>query len=100
MVWEILLLRYPIPLSVFYTFFFLTNVVGLNAWMAGAVFLIGSIWDAVTDPLVGYLSDITRSRFGRRRVYFLFTAVPYAIFFFLIWMVPTTWSQTGISSML
>lgn len=68
--------------------FFLTNVVGLPASLAGLVFLLGSIWDGVTDPIAGYLSDITRSRFGRRRVYFLITALPFAIFFFLIWQVP------------
>lgn len=76
--------------------FYLTNVMGMTAWLAGLVFLIGSIWDAITDPWVGYLSDITRSRFGRRRVYFLFSAVPFAIFFFLIWFVPAGWSELGM----
>lgn len=73
--------------------FYLTNVMGMQAWLAGLVYFTGAVWDAVTDPLVGYLSDITRSKFGRRRLYFIVTAVPYAVLFFLIWIVPGGWSQ-------
>ncbi|MFP4152080.1 MAG: MFS transporter [Alkalispirochaeta sp.] len=51
----------------FYLLFYLTDVVGLPAGLAGAALMIGKIWDAVTDPVVGYLSDRTDSRFGRRR---------------------------------
>ncbi|MCK9549113.1 MAG: MFS transporter, partial [Sphaerochaeta sp.] len=51
--------------------FYLTEVVGLSPALAGLVFGIGKVWDAVSDPLMGYLSDRTRSRYGRRRVYFL-----------------------------
>lgn len=76
--------------------YFLTNVMGLAPALAGLVFLVGSIWDAVSDPIVGYISDITRSKFGRRRVYFLFTAVPFSLAFFLIWTVPAGWSQWGM----
>ncbi|HBY77962.1 MAG TPA: MFS transporter, partial [Cyanobacteria bacterium UBA11148] len=41
---------------------FLTNVAGLNPGLAGRVLLIGKIWDAINDPIVGVLSDRTRSR--------------------------------------
>lgn len=51
----------------FYFLFYLTDVVGLAAGLAGTALMIGKIWDAVTDPVVGYLSDRTTSRFGRRR---------------------------------
>ena len=51
----------------FYFLFYLTDVVGLAAGLAGTALMVGKIWDAVTDPVVGYLSDRTRSRFGRRR---------------------------------
>ena len=69
-----------------YFFFFLTESVGLSPLMAGAVFAVGRLFDAVTDPLMGYLSDITRSRFGRRRIYFLVAIVPVWISFFLLWL--------------
>ena len=51
----------------FYFLFYLTDVVGLAAGLAGTALMIGKVWDAITDPVVGYLSDRTRSRFGRRR---------------------------------
>jgi GPH family glycoside/pentoside/hexuronide:cation symporter len=55
---------------------YLTDVVGLAAVWAGAAWMIGKFWDAVTDPVMGYVSDRTRSRWGRRRPYLLFGAVP------------------------
>ena len=60
----------------FYSLIYLTDTVGLAASLAGIAILIGKIWDAVTDPTVGYLSDRTRSRWGRRRPYLLFGALP------------------------
>lgn len=53
----------------FYILYYLTDVVHLSAALAGTVLMIGKIWDAITDPLTGYLSDRTRSRWGRRRPY-------------------------------
>ncbi|MDD3243710.1 MAG: MFS transporter [Eubacteriales bacterium] len=53
---------------------FLALVVGLPAAWAGAVMLIARIWDAVTDPLMGILSDATSSRMGKRRIYILIAA--------------------------
>ena len=60
----------------FYSLIYLTDTVGLAASLAGAAILIGKFWDAVTDPMMGYLSDRTRSRWGRRRPYLLFGALP------------------------
>lgn len=74
-------------LSVFLLIFF-TNVAGLNPGMAGSILLIGKIWDAINDPIVGMLSDRTRSRWGRRHPWMLFGAIPFGIFFFLQWLVP------------
>jgi len=51
----------------FYFLFYLTDTIGLAAGLAGTALMIGKIWDAITDPLVGYLSDRTRSSWGRRR---------------------------------
>ncbi len=64
---------------------FLTDVAGLSPALAGIVFLIGKIWDAVSDPLMGFLSDRTKSRFGRRRIYFLIGIIPIFFSFFLLW---------------
>ena len=50
---------------------FLTDVIKLNAVLAGVVVLISEIWDAISDPLMGLLSDNTRTKMGRRRPYVL-----------------------------
>ncbi len=76
----------------FYLLFFLTDVVGLAAGLAGTALMIGKIWDAVTDPAVGYLSDRTRSRMGRRRPYLLYGSI--LLFISMIVM----FTDPGISS--
>jgi oligogalacturonide transporter len=76
--------------------FFLTDYVGLTPALAGLVFAIGKVIDAVTDPLMGFLSDRTRSRFGRRRVYFLVGIVPIAVSFTLLWVPVQGWSQPAL----
>ncbi len=60
----------------FWSLFYLTDIAGIPAAAAGFTILIGKIWDAVTDPLMGFVSDRTRTRFGRRRPYFLFGSAP------------------------
>jgi len=73
--------------------FFLTEVVGLRPALAGLMFGAGKIWDGISDPLMGYISDRTKSRHGRRRVYFLWGIVPIAITFALLWIPIRTGSQ-------
>ena len=71
----------------FFYSIFLTDVVGINPIWAANVFLFGKIWDAVTDPAMGMISDNTRSRFGRRRPYFLIGA-PLVLFAFVAMWYP------------
>jgi glycoside/pentoside/hexuronide:cation symporter, GPH family len=74
--------------------FFLVNVVGLDPAAAGIALGIGRIWDALNDIFIGALSDRTRSRWGRRRPYLLFGAIPFGLAFILMWLVPPTNEQT------
>jgi GPH family glycoside/pentoside/hexuronide:cation symporter len=67
---------------------FLLDVAGLRPAVAGSIFLIVKIWDAVNDPIMGALTDRTRTRWGRRRPWLLFAAIPFGVFFFLQWIVP------------
>ncbi|HQO66153.1 MAG TPA: MFS transporter, partial [Spirochaetales bacterium] len=60
----------------FWSMFYLTDGVGIPAAMAGLAVMIGKIWDAVTDPMMGYISDRTDSKLGRRRPYIIFGALP------------------------
>jgi len=71
-----------------YFLFFLTGVVGVRAGVASIAILIGKTWDYINDPLFGYISDHTRTRWGRRRPYLLFGPIPYAIIFALMWWKP------------
>jgi GPH family glycoside/pentoside/hexuronide:cation symporter len=71
-----------------YFLFFLTGVVGVRAGVASIAILIGKTWDYINDPLFGYISDHTRTRWGRRRPFLLFGPIPYAIIFALMWWRP------------
>ena len=75
---------------------FLTDVVGLPARLAAAAIFIGRSWDYINDPLVGYISDRTRSRWGRRRPFLLFCVLPFALSFVLLWVHPPWESQLGL----
>ncbi len=68
-------------------------VLGVNPVVLGLVLAIPRFWDAITDPIVGTISDNTHSRFGRRRPLIILGAVLQAIAFGFIWMVPSGLSQ-------
>ena len=73
---------------IFFFAFFLTDVALLPSRLAAVVLLVGGIWDAVNDPLIGVLADRVRTRWGRRRPFFLFNALPLAATFTMMWWVP------------
>ncbi|MBI5956146.1 MAG: MFS transporter [Chloroflexi bacterium] len=86
-----------------YLIFFYTDVVHLDPGLVGLAFAISyGVWNAINDPLVGYLSDRTRTRWGRRIPYVLFGVPLVFLFFVLVWSPPlggqplTTPSHLGI----
>jgi len=72
----------------FYLLYFMVTVAELDPKLAGLVFIIAKFWDALTDYLMGVISDKTSSKFGKRRVYMLFGAIPYGLIFILLWITP------------
>jgi len=72
---------------------FLTDTVGLPpALVAGAIFM-GRTWDWLNDPILGYLSDHIQTRWGRRRPFLLFGAIPFGLIFMALWWIPPIQSQ-------
>jgi GPH family glycoside/pentoside/hexuronide:cation symporter len=78
----------------FYIFYYVDKL-GLAVAMAAIINFVYAIWDAVNDPLVGYLSDNTRSRWGRRRPWLL-SALPFYVgILVLVYAVPEPFKQGG-----
>jgi glycoside/pentoside/hexuronide:cation symporter, GPH family len=78
----------------FYYLYFLTDISLLAASLAGASLMLVRIVDAFTDPLIGYLSDRTHSRWGRRRPYLLFGSFGVGVGFFLLFTWVPIHNQT------
>jgi len=81
----------------FWTLNYLTDTVGLSAAAAGGAVMVGKLWDAVTDPMMGFISDRTRTRWGRRRPYLLFGAVPLALTMWFFFTNPHIGSQAWLT---
>ncbi|HEX7411158.1 MAG TPA: MFS transporter [Bacteroidales bacterium] len=72
-----------------YLLFFYTDIFGLPAAAVGTMFLITRIWDTLFDPVVGVLSDRTRSKWGKFRPYLLWFALPFGIMGTLMFVSPS-----------
>lgn len=68
--------------------FYYNQVVGLDASLVGTALLLALFADAIYDPIVGQLSDITRSRIGKRHPWIYGSALPIAISWLLLWHPP------------
>lgn len=85
--------------QIFYAIF-LTDVVGLRPGLASLAVVIGTLWDAINDPLVGRLSDRLHTRWGRRRPFLLFFAIPYGLCFALLWWAPPIQNQILLTAVI
>jgi GPH family glycoside/pentoside/hexuronide:cation symporter len=91
------LAAYAVPVTglalfVFYVqsffLYFATDILLLPPAIIAAIFGVGRIWDAISDPLAGYWSDRTHTRIGRRRPWMFLALVPLAATFLMIWSPP------------
>ena len=78
----------------YFLLFYLTSVCGLSGTQAGTALLVGLLIDSIGDPVIGLLSDNTQSKTGRRYPYLLYSTVPVALMFGLLFSIPT-W-MTGV----
>jgi len=72
-----------------YLVFFSTVILGIPGYLVGLAVGFSVFWDAITDPLMGYVSDITQSkRFGRRHLYLIIGSLGVSLTIFLMWIIP------------
>ncbi len=81
--------------SIFYAIY-LTDVVKLEPRLASFGALVGIFWDAVNDPIIGILSDHLHTRWGRRRPFLLWFAIPFGLSFVSLWSAPNWENQTAL----
>ncbi|MBN1376120.1 MAG: MFS transporter [Dehalococcoidia bacterium] len=76
---------------------YLTDTVGLAAGLAGIALMVGRIWDAFYDPIIGFISDRTKTRMGRRRPFMLGGSIPLFIAMIVMFTNPALVMGSGIS---
>jgi glycoside/pentoside/hexuronide:cation symporter, GPH family len=81
-------------ISAYFTIYMM-DVIGLSPALVAIILFVGRSWDYVNDPIIGHLSDRTRTRWGRRRPFLLFGAIPFGLSFILLWLSPN-FSETGL----
>ncbi|KAJ3444694.1 inner membrane symporter yicj-related [Anaeramoeba flamelloides] len=79
----------------FLVFTFYYSVVGIKISTLSWGFIIFAIWDSINDPLIGQLSDNTKSKLGRRRFWVLVSILPLALTNLLLFTIGTGWPQWG-----
>jgi GPH family glycoside/pentoside/hexuronide:cation symporter len=83
-----------------YVIFYYVDVLKMPAYLIGLAMGVYGIWNAINDPLLGQLSDRTRSRWGRRTPYILFGSIPFVLFFTFVWTPPVGLIGGNITAML
>ena len=71
-----------------YLLYFYTDIVGISPYAAGLIYGLGIMWDAFTDPFMGFLAERTRSKMGSYRPYIHYGSIPLALSFVLLLWVP------------
>lgn len=79
----------------FFLMIFFTDVALVAPAIASSALMVAKIWDAITDPLFGWISDKTKSRFGKRSIYLILGAIPLAISIMSVWFIPVGLSNSS-----
>ena len=73
---------------------------GISPFKLGVVLMLLRAWDAISDPIMGNISDNARTRWGRRRPFMFIGAIALALLFPFIWRVPVVWGETATLALL
>jgi GPH family glycoside/pentoside/hexuronide:cation symporter len=90
-----LAIAFYVGVTMAFFLFYLTEALQISPVWAGTALLIPRLWDAITDPFMGAMSDRTRSRMGRRRPYLLVGAFAFGLTFWLVLSPPPVESDLG-----
>jgi GPH family glycoside/pentoside/hexuronide:cation symporter len=71
-----------------FLFFYYTDVYGISAAAAGTIMMIARIWDAISDPLIGIISDRTKTKYGKFRPYMVWFALPLSLSLIMLFTTP------------
>ena len=74
----------------FFFMYYLTDILHISPLLAGSVVFIGKLWEGASNPIVGVINDRIKSRFGRKRSFIMLGAIPFALSFILLWLIPVT----------
>ncbi len=80
----------------FFLLFYYNQVLGLSGTLSGVAIFIALLFDAVSDPMVGALSDATKSKWGRRHPYMYAAAIPFAASFYFLFAPPEGLTEMGL----
>ena len=80
-----------------YVMKFSTDVLLIAPGVMGAIYSLSRIWDAISDPLVGYFSDRTSSRLGRRRTWILASCLPISLGFYMVFAPPMSFDTAALT---
>ena len=73
----------------YFLLLFYSQVLGVDAYLVGLALLIALMVDSLSDPLIGYISDNTYTRWGRRHPYMYIAAIAVALSYFFVWNPPS-----------
>lgn len=77
----------------YFLLIFYNQVLGLPAGLAGTALMIALLFDAISDPIIGHMSDNWHSKWGRRHPFMYFAGVPVAVSYFFLWYVPFDFTE-------
>jgi Na+/melibiose symporter-like transporter len=80
---------YLTTLLSFFFLIYMTDFIKISPAWAGLILFLGFVFDGITDPLAGYMSDKSRHPFGRRRIYMLATIIPLGAVFCALFIIPS-----------
>ncbi|EFJ8052075.1 MFS transporter [Escherichia coli] len=79
-----------------FALYYYTDVIGVSATALGAILLFSRVFDAISNVVMGYIVDRTRSKHGKARAWILWSTIPFGLTLILAFSAPVHWSETAL----